>query len=190
MTSLVTCSGLFPFASPTSEVFAVPRTSKRSARKSLYDVHPGVARIQDWLASLPQKTGKSLEEWLELVKESGPATEKERRDWLKKEHGLGTNAAWWIAERAEQGKASKTAIRMLTCKRLSSTLKPCLQVPRQHSGPSAMRSYASVAISERTSKSVRATWRAEVIVCGSSDAGRFSGPTGGAWYWRGAAVEG
>jgi hypothetical protein len=35
------------------------------------------------------------------VQEEGPPTEKERRDWLKKEHNLGTNSAWWIAERAE-----------------------------------------------------------------------------------------
>jgi hypothetical protein len=57
--------------------------------------------VQDWIASLPSKTGKTLEEWIRLVQKSGPPTEKERRDWLKKEHQLGTNAAWWIAERAE-----------------------------------------------------------------------------------------
>jgi len=60
-----------------------------------------------WVATLKEKTGRSLDEWLELVKKSGPATEKERRDWLKKEHGLGTNSAWWIAERAE-GKGAET----------------------------------------------------------------------------------
>jgi hypothetical protein len=53
-----------------------------------------------WVAELKEKTGRSLEEWLALVKEEGPATEAERREWLKKKHGLGTNAAWWIAERA------------------------------------------------------------------------------------------
>jgi hypothetical protein len=36
-----------------------------------------------------------------LVKKSGPPTEEERREWLKQEHKLGTNSAWWIAERAE-----------------------------------------------------------------------------------------
>jgi hypothetical protein len=66
-----------------------------------YSVHPGVAMVQDWLARLPEKTGKTLEQWIELVKKSGPAGEKARRDWLKKEHNLGTNSAWWIAERAE-----------------------------------------------------------------------------------------
>jgi hypothetical protein len=69
--------------------------------KSLYSVHPGVAMVQDWVASLPGKTGKTLEEWIALVKKSGPPGDKARRDWLKKEHNLGTNAAWWIAERAE-----------------------------------------------------------------------------------------
>ena len=79
----------------------MPRKTEPTVRKSPYDVHPGVAMIQDWIANLPQKTGKTLEEWLALVRESGPTSEKERRDWLKKKHGLGTNAAWWIAERAE-----------------------------------------------------------------------------------------
>jgi hypothetical protein len=57
--------------------------------------------VQDWIASLPQKTGRSLEEWIQLVKTEGPPTEKERRDWLKTHYNLGTNSAWWIAERAE-----------------------------------------------------------------------------------------
>lgn len=77
------------------------------AVKSLYSVHPGVLMTQKWVATLPEKTGRSLEEWLKLVKKSGPATEKERREWLKQEHGLGTNSAWWIAERAE-GKGAET----------------------------------------------------------------------------------
>jgi Domain of unknown function (DUF5655)/Domain of unknown function (DUF4287) len=70
-------------------------------KKSRYSVHPGVAMVQNWVATLKEKTGRSLEEWLALVKRSGPKTEKERREWLKKEHGLGTNSAGWIAERAE-----------------------------------------------------------------------------------------
>jgi len=68
---------------------------------SLYSVHPGVAMMQKWIKDLSAKTGRSLEEWIELVKKSGPAGEKERREWLKKEHKLGTNSAICIAERAE-----------------------------------------------------------------------------------------
>jgi hypothetical protein len=65
-----------------------------------YSVHPGVAQMQKWIRELPQKTGRSLEEWIALTRRSGPATEKERREWLKKEHTLGTNMAACIAERA------------------------------------------------------------------------------------------
>jgi hypothetical protein len=36
-----------------------------------------------------------------LVKNEGPTTEKGRREWLKAKHKLGTNSAWWIAERAD-----------------------------------------------------------------------------------------
>jgi hypothetical protein len=70
------------------------------ATKTLYSVHPGVAMIQKWVDELPQKTGRTLDQWIKLVQKSGPADEKARREWLKAEHGLGTNAAWWIAERS------------------------------------------------------------------------------------------
>jgi hypothetical protein len=79
----------------------MPRTAKAKPAKSPYSVHPGVRMIQDWIAQLPQKTGKTLEEWIRLVQEEGPPTDKERRDWLKKNHQFGTNGASWLAERAE-----------------------------------------------------------------------------------------
>jgi hypothetical protein len=72
-----------------------------AANASPYSVHPGVAMVQQWVAELPKKTGRTLEEWIALVKTSGPATTAARRDWLKKEHGLGSNSAWWIVDRAE-----------------------------------------------------------------------------------------
>ncbi|MGB2898925.1 MAG: DUF5655 domain-containing protein [Candidatus Acidiferrum sp.] len=69
--------------------------------ESLYGVHPSVAMVEKWLAELKEKTGRSMEEWLALVKKEGPKGEKSRREWLKTKHKLGTNSAWWIAERAE-----------------------------------------------------------------------------------------
>jgi hypothetical protein len=66
-----------------------------------YDVHPGVAMVQKWVAELKPKTGRSLEEWIALVKKSGPKDYQARRAWLKSKHNLGTNSAWWIAERAD-----------------------------------------------------------------------------------------
>jgi len=73
-----------------------------AATKTLgpYSTHPTVGMVQKWTTELAQKTGRSLGEWIVVVRESGPLTEKERREWLKKEHQLGTNSAAWIAERA------------------------------------------------------------------------------------------
>lgn len=71
--------------------------------KSLYSVHPGVMMVQKWIETLPEKTGRSLDEWLKFIKKSGPKDEKQCRVWLKEEFKLGTNTAWWLAERA-QGK--------------------------------------------------------------------------------------
>lgn len=83
------------------------RTASQTKKKSIYGVHPGVLMTQKWVAELKQKTGRSLDEWLRYVKKEGPKDEKERREWLKSEHGLGTNSAWWIAERSV-GKGTET----------------------------------------------------------------------------------
>jgi hypothetical protein len=69
--------------------------------KNPYSVHPGVAMMRKWIDDLRSKTGRSLEEWMALTKKEGPKTEKERREWLKNKHGLGTNSAICIAERLE-----------------------------------------------------------------------------------------
>jgi Domain of unknown function (DUF5655)/Domain of unknown function (DUF4287) len=69
-------------------------------RKALYSVHPGVAMVQKWIAELKEKTGRSLDEWLKHIEREGPTTEAARRVWLKANHGLGTNSAWWLAERS------------------------------------------------------------------------------------------
>lgn len=69
--------------------------------KSIYSVHPGVAMVQKAIADLPAKTERDLESWIKLIKKSGLRDEKARREWLKTEHGLGTNYASWLADRAE-----------------------------------------------------------------------------------------
>jgi Domain of unknown function (DUF5655)/Domain of unknown function (DUF4287) len=65
-----------------------------------YSVHPSVGMVQKWIDELSEKTGRSLEDWIALTKKSGPLNERERGEWLKKEHKLGTNSASWIAQRA------------------------------------------------------------------------------------------
>ena len=84
----------------------MPKTATQT--NSIYGVHPGVLMTQKWATELKQETGRTLEEWLKFIKKEGPPTEKERRDWLKSEHGLGTNSAWWLAERS-LGKGEETA---------------------------------------------------------------------------------
>lgn len=76
-------------------------SGKVPKHQSIYGVHPSVALTQKWLAELKGKTGISIEEWVALVKKSAPEHEKERREWLKEQHGLGTNYARFIAERSE-----------------------------------------------------------------------------------------
>jgi len=84
----------------------MPKTATKT--KSIYGVHPGVLMTQKWIAELKQKTGRTLEEWLRFIKKEGPPTEQTRRDWLKSEHRLGTNTAWWLAERSV-GKGEEAA---------------------------------------------------------------------------------
>src|ERR1700761_9535544 len=74
-------------------------------RKSVYGVHPSVAMVQKMLAAMKDKTGRSLDEWVAIVRKSGPKSEKERREWLKEAHALPTQSAIWIAERAAGGGA-------------------------------------------------------------------------------------
>jgi hypothetical protein len=74
--------------------------ARKTAPRPAYDVHPGVAMVQKWAADLPARTGRSLDQWAELIRRSKlPA--KEKRAWLKAEHGHGTNTAWWLVEYAE-----------------------------------------------------------------------------------------
>lgn len=58
--------------------------------------------VQNVIANMKAKTGRSVEEWIAFIKKQGPKTEKDRREWLKNDHKLGTNYAWWLAERAEE----------------------------------------------------------------------------------------
>lgn len=75
-------------------------TATKKTGNSIYGVHPGVAMTIKWIGELKQKTGRSLEEWLKFITKEGPPTEQERRVWLKDLHRLGTNSAWWLAERS------------------------------------------------------------------------------------------
>ena len=69
-------------------------------KKTRYSPHPSIAYAQAVVANMKTKTGKSLDEWIAFVRKRGPKSEEARREWLRKEHDLGTNHAWWIAGRS------------------------------------------------------------------------------------------
>jgi hypothetical protein len=50
---------------------------------------------------LLERTGKTMEQWAEIVRKEGPATAKEQREWLKTKHGFTTNYAWFVVELIE-----------------------------------------------------------------------------------------
>jgi predicted transport protein len=52
--------------------------------------------------SLAARTGRSLEQWLDLVRSSGldPLDQNAVRGWLKREHGVPQNSQWAIADAA------------------------------------------------------------------------------------------
>lgn len=63
-------------------------------------MHPGFAREAAIIAKFKEKTGKTLEQWVELAKHSGIATSSQRRAWLK-EQGLTSNYALYVEQQAD-----------------------------------------------------------------------------------------
>ena len=56
---------------------------KAAKSKNPYSVHPGVAMVQKWIADLPKKTGRTLEQWIAHIKKAGPPDENESRRGLR-----------------------------------------------------------------------------------------------------------
>jgi hypothetical protein len=68
-------------------------------------------RQQKWFATVKAnfetQTGKPIEEWVAIARTCPHETPKARRDWLKAEHGIGTNhAAYILSEAFPDGAAS------------------------------------------------------------------------------------
>src|SRR5688572_16671037 len=85
---------------PSSPLEGRPMAKAKKKAKSLYSPHPALAMEASYAEKLKERTGKTLDEWIAFTREAGPETEKERREWLKEQHGLTTNYAWWVAERS------------------------------------------------------------------------------------------
>lgn len=63
-----------------------------------YSPHPGLNMEDRSRRRLEHTTGRSLEQWVELIRAEGLDTDKERVASLKSVHGLGTQYAMWIVE--------------------------------------------------------------------------------------------
>ena len=57
--------------------------------------------VVKWVSELKEKTGRNLEEWCAYIQKNGPDEMAARRQWLKEKHKIGTNTAWWLAERVD-----------------------------------------------------------------------------------------
>lgn len=68
--------------------------------KIKYDVHPTVAEMGEWIASLEAKSGRSLDAWMSFIKKQKYVDATAARASLKDDHALGSHAARWLAERA------------------------------------------------------------------------------------------
>jgi hypothetical protein len=55
------------------------------------------------IRNLPKNTGKTLEEWVALLKKQGPKDPKEARTWLEEKHGLGHGQAGMISAELKGG---------------------------------------------------------------------------------------
>ena len=65
------------------------------------------------IKNLPARTGKTLEEWVDFVKQNAPADKAARLDWLKDEHKLGHVQASIILGRVDTGKSDYASAQAL-----------------------------------------------------------------------------
>lgn len=62
------------------------------------------AKVAGMIRNLEAKTGRTLEDWIAVLHEAGPASgHKARVDWLKTTHGLGHFQAKLVVSRADAG---------------------------------------------------------------------------------------
>ncbi len=54
------------------------------------------------LRSLPEKTGRTLEEWVTIVRGTGMTGHKQRVDWLRAEYGIGGSTAYLLVTEADK----------------------------------------------------------------------------------------
>ena len=79
--------------------------AKEAAARNPYSVHPGVEMTRKWVETMKEETGRSLEEWMALLRKADIEGKKARRTWLREKHGVPSNTAWWLAHKVEEDAA-------------------------------------------------------------------------------------
>lgn len=74
--------------------------ARKSSATSLYSIHPSIAYANAIVQGMPAKTGKSIQEWMKIVKKDGPGESKEIVAFLKEKYKLGGTTASMIADAA------------------------------------------------------------------------------------------
>ena len=59
-------------------------------------------KIEGMIANLPEKTGKTLAQWIRVLAKSPAGTDAEHAAWLKREHGLGHFQARLVVSEAKK----------------------------------------------------------------------------------------
>lgn len=62
-------------------------------------------KIQGMIANLPEKTGKTLAQWIRIAAKAPVASDADRAAWLEKEHGLGHFQARLVVSEAKKAGA-------------------------------------------------------------------------------------
>jgi len=77
----------------------MPPAARRPADIPYAD-HPAIAHEAAGIRSLVARTGRTLDEWIAIGRQDGPAEERALAHWLQHTHGLGRDTARWVAGRS------------------------------------------------------------------------------------------
>ncbi len=66
---------------------------------TVYSLHPGFKMLATSKRNIVERTGKTYEDWVEILRRDGPAEEEQQRGWLKTK-GLTNNYAGWVVDGA------------------------------------------------------------------------------------------
>ena len=86
----------------------LPNRNLVAMAKTIYSVHPSVAYWRSIIERMPVTTGKSLDQWVALLKKQALPDAKAQKEWLKTTHKLGGTTTSMIADALKGVKPADT----------------------------------------------------------------------------------